>query len=207
MATIIPIQVVYCGRCSLPAEYCEFNTAVTDKSGKLFAECKEWLIKNHEDLYNRLYGSPDTDDLAKELDKKAAVSTASDTTTTADDSNEQTPAASAPPKGKKGQKQPQPIQIKRVDRNKRKTTTTIENIQLYPSIDMKKLAKSIANKFACGASVSKNASGQEEIVVQGDVGMDVVPLILAAGGGQVSESQCVFVDGSKKSKKSAEEQQ
>lgn len=32
----------------------------------------------------------------------------------------------------------------------------------------------MASKFATGASVSKTAAGEEEIVIQGDVGDDVV---------------------------------
>lgn len=34
----------------------------------------------------------------------------------------------------------------------------------------------MASKFATGASVSKTAAGEEEIVIQGDVGDDVVSL-------------------------------
>ncbi len=48
---------------------------------------------------------------------------------------------------------------------------------------MKKAAKMMASKFATGASVSKNAAGEDEIVVQGDVGDEVVRRATAKGWG------------------------
>lgn len=38
---------------------------------------------------------------------------------------------------------------------------------------MKDAAKKIGKQFACGSSVSKAASGAEEVVIQGDVLMDL----------------------------------
>lgn len=38
-----PVKVLYCGVCSLPAEYCEF--------GPDFEKCKPWLIQNATGLY------------------------------------------------------------------------------------------------------------------------------------------------------------
>ncbi|CAM9598566.1 unnamed protein product, partial [Choristocarpus tenellus] len=40
-------------------------------------------------------------------------------------------------------------------------------------VKLKDAAKKIGRQFACGSSVSKAASGAEEIVVQGDVLMDL----------------------------------
>ena len=42
---------------------------------------------------------------------------------------------------------------------------------------MKKAAKQFAGKFACGCSVSKAASGIDEIIIQGDFVDDVYDLI------------------------------
>lgn len=41
---------------------------------------------------------------------------------------------------------------------------------------MKKAAKFLAQKFATGASVSKNPQGYDEIVIQGDVTEEVVSM-------------------------------
>ena len=44
-------------------------------------------------------------------------------------------------------------------------------------VDLKKAAKLFAQKFATGASVTKNPQGLEEIVVQGDVSGEIVEMI------------------------------
>lgn len=44
-------------------------------------------------------------------------------------------------------------------------------------MDLKKAAKLFAQKFATGASVTKNPQGIEEIVVQGDVSGDIAEMI------------------------------
>ena len=44
-------------------------------------------------------------------------------------------------------------------------------------IDLKKAAKQFAQKFATGSSVTKNAQGLDEIVVQGDVSDEVLEMI------------------------------
>lgn len=44
-------------------------------------------------------------------------------------------------------------------------------------VDLKKAAKQFAQKFATGASVTKNTQGQDEIVVQGDVSAEIVEMI------------------------------
>lgn len=44
-------------------------------------------------------------------------------------------------------------------------------------MDLKKAAKQFAQKFATGASVTKNLQGQDEIVVQGDVSAEIVEMI------------------------------
>lgn len=68
------------------------------------------------------------------------------------------------------------VTIKRIERNKRKHVTSIHGLEAF-GVDLKKAAKQFASKFATGASVTKNAQGQDEIVVQGDVGDEVSEMI------------------------------
>lgn len=49
-------------------------------------------------------------------------------------------------------------------------------------VDLKKAAKFLAQKFATGASVTKNAQGLDEIVVQGDVSDEVLELVQSSVG-------------------------
>ena len=62
--------------------------------------------------------------------------------------------------------------IKRVERNKRKYVTEVSGLDHF-GLDLKKVAKEFGKKFATGSSVTKTASGGEEITVQGDVSDDI----------------------------------
>jgi density-regulated protein DRP1 len=73
------------------------------------------------------------------------------------------------------------VTIKRVERTKRKYVTSIHGLEAF-DIDLKKAAKQLAGRFETGASVSKNAQGQDEIVVQGDVSDEVVEMIEKGAG-------------------------
>lgn len=57
-------------------------------------------------------------------------------------------------------------------------------------MDIKKAAKTLANKFARGASVSKTMEGKEEIVVQGDLVDEIEEFVVENFG--VSEDQIVI---------------
>lgn len=47
----------------------------------------------------------------------------------------------------------------------------------HTDIQLKPVAKYFAQRFATGASVTKNAQGQDEIVIQGDVADDILEMI------------------------------
>ena len=64
------------------------------------------------------------------------------------------------------------VYIKRVERNKRKFVTEVSGLEHF-GLDLKKTAKEFGKKFATGSSVTKTASGGEEITVQGDVSDDI----------------------------------
>jgi density-regulated protein DRP1 len=68
------------------------------------------------------------------------------------------------------------VTIKTVDRTKRKRVVHVKNLDCYGA-DLKSVAKSIAQKFATSASVSKSADG-DEIVVGGDVADELRDFIL-----------------------------
>lgn len=156
-----PVQVIYCAVCSFPPEYCEFGSSLT--------RCKEWLSENHPDLYQRYYSE---DALAW---KKGTLSSEAQAKLEEDTAKKEAKAelkADAAMKKKKASK----VTIKRIERNKRKHITAIHGLEAF-DVDLKKAAKQLASKFATGASVTKNAQGQEEIVVQGDVSDDILEMI------------------------------
>jgi density-regulated protein len=49
---------------------------------------------------------------------------------------------------------------------------------------LKKAAKLFAQRFATGGSVTKNAAGIDEIVVQGDVSQEIYDMIVEANEGK-----------------------
>lgn len=153
MAEVVPREIAYCGVCTFPPEYCEF--------GGTFKRCREWLKDNLSELYESLYSE---DALANatstlSIEKEAKLS--------ADLEKKQAKEE------KKLERELQlklstKVTIKRIERNKRKHIISISGLEVF-NIDMKKLAKTFASKFATGATVTKNAEKKEEILVQGDV--------------------------------------
>ena len=57
-------------------------------------------------------------------------------------------------------------------------------VTLGIGVDLKKAAKLFAQRFATGGSVTKNAAGIDEIVVQGDVSQEIYDMIVEANDGK-----------------------
>ncbi|KAH7887242.1 translation initiation factor SUI1 [Phlebopus sp. FC_14] len=163
---IPPVQVLYCQVCTFPPEYCEFGSSLT--------RCKEWLQEAHPQLYDKYYSDEALQSklgtislkAQAELEKNAAKKEAK---------------AEAKADAALKKKMASQVTIKRMERNKRKHVTAIHGLEAF-DIELKKAAKFLAQKFATGASVTKNAQGQDEIVVQGDVSDDVLELIESGAG-------------------------
>lgn len=89
------------------------------------------------------------------------------------------------------------VQIKRVERNKRKFVTVVSGLEAH-GLDLKKVAKDLGKKFATGSSVTKSAAGAEEITVQGDVGDDLYDWLVEIHGKDVPEDNIEIVEDKKK---------
>lgn len=149
--------VTYCGVCTLPPEYCEF--------GGTFKRCKEWLEKSEPQLYQKLYSDESLEQATSSLslEKQEEI-----------DRKIQKQQAKEENKAERElqKKLSSKVIIKRIERSKRKHVIAIFGLEVF-NIDLKKLAKTFASKFATGASVTKSAEGKDEIVIQGDVGDEV----------------------------------
>jgi density-regulated protein DRP1 len=95
------------------------------------------------------------------------------------------------------------VQIKRVERNKRKHVSVVTGLEVY-GLENKKVAKELGKKFATGSSVTKSAAGIEEITVQGDVSEEIKEWLLEIHGKQISESNIEIIEDKKKKKGAAE---
>ncbi|KAJ8082700.1 Translation machinery-associated protein 22 [Marasmius tenuissimus] len=156
-----PVQVLYCGVCTFPPEYCEFGSSLK--------RCKTWLEENHPSMFEKYYSDEALQNKLGTLSVEAQQKLEKDTA-----KKEAKAEAKADAALKK--KMASPITIKRIERNKRKHVTAIHGLEAF-DIDLKKAAKQFASKFATGASVTKNPQGQDEIVIQGDVSDEVLEMI------------------------------
>ncbi|MDI1491330.1 MAG: Translation machinery-associated protein 22 [Ramalina farinacea] len=155
-------HVVYCGVCSLPPEYCEF--------GGTAKKCKEWLEKKHPDMHEKLYS---------EEAIEASLSTLSlDARKRAEKDSAKKEAKAAAAEARDAERKAEAmVYIKRVERNKRKYVTAVSGLEEHGH-DLKKVAKDWGKKFATGSSVTKTASGTDEIVVQGDNSDDIFDIVV-----------------------------
>ncbi|ANZ73641.1 BA75_00411T0 [Komagataella pastoris] len=159
---IAPKEVIYCEVCSFPPEYCEF--------GGTFNKCKAWLEEEHPQLFQSLYSADAlaaaTSSLSLEKEEKISQ-----------DLQKKRRKEEKKQERELQQKLASKVLIKKIARTKRKQVIAISGLEVF-NIDMKKLAKTFASKFATGASVTKNLEKKDEIIIQGDVGDEVEQYIL-----------------------------
>ncbi|PYH44787.1 putative RNA binding protein Tma22 [Aspergillus saccharolyticus JOP 1030-1] len=175
-------HVLYCEVCTLPAEYCEF--------GGTAKKCEEWLKDTHPDAYQQLYSEEALNSKLSSLSVSAQERAAKDA------AKKEAKAAAAEARDAE-RKAASKVQIKRVERNKRKHVTVITGLDIY-GLENKKLAKELGKKFATGSSMTRSAGGTEEITVQGDVSEDVKEWLLEFYGKEIPEANIELIEDKKK---------
>ncbi|CAL1544483.1 unnamed protein product, partial [Lymnaea stagnalis] len=139
-----------------------------------YEKCKAWLEKNVPDEFEKL-----------KVDKGATVAAAgggggggveddgsADTKEEGEEKKKrQTRGGKAIMKAKK-KIEPQGVKLWTQTRGKKKKVTIIVGLASY-EIDLKEASKFFAGKFSCGSSIS----GDDEIVVQGDVKDDLFDIL------------------------------
>ncbi|EIW61413.1 density-regulated protein DRP1 [Trametes versicolor FP-101664 SS1] len=183
-----PQEVLYCQVCSFPVEYCEFGSSLT--------RCKEWLQKEDQALYDRFYSE-------EALQAKIGTLSLEAQTKLEKDTAKKEAKAEAKAETALKKKMASQVTIKRIERNKRKHVTAIHGLENF-DVDLKKAAKFFAQKFATGASVTKNPQGLDEIVVQGDVSGEIVEMIEDGVGLLKGVPKDNVVEVEEKSKKKGE---
>eukprot|EP00163_Fabomonas_tropica_P030448 TRINITY_DN6870_c0_g1_i1.p1 TRINITY_DN6870_c0_g1~~TRINITY_DN6870_c0_g1_i1.p1 ORF type:complete len:174 (-),score=63.50 TRINITY_DN6870_c0_g1_i1:131-652(-) len=146
-----PVEVLYCGVCKMPPEYCEFDT-------KKFKKCQPWIEANCPEVYPELFGKG----------KEAADAVEG---VVIDDSQTEAAASDAKggKKGKKGKAKGPQVILSRIQRNKRKFVTVVKGLDTF-DVKLAEASKVFSKKFSCGASVVKGAPGvPDQIDIQGDV--------------------------------------
>jgi density-regulated protein DRP1 len=147
-----------------PQQYCEFGGSIK--------KCREWLESNHPDLVPTIY---DTEAVAAAMsnlsvDAKAKAEKAER------DMHKKALKEEARAEREMAKRLASPVTLKRVERTKRKHVIVVTGLEAF-GLDLKKVARDLGKKFACGSSVTKNPAGGEEIVVQGDLSDDILEYI------------------------------
>jgi len=156
-----PLQVSYCGICSFPLEYCEFGSSLS--------RCKEWLKAEQPDQFDKFYSD-------EALQAKIGTLSLEAQTKLEKEAMKKEAKADAKADAALKKKLASQVTIRRIERTKRKHVTAIHGLEAF-FIDLKKAAKQLAGRFATGASVTKNAQGFDEIVVQGDVSEEIMEML------------------------------
>lgn len=143
-----PLQVLYCGNCSLPIEYCEYHPQ--------YDKCKQWLERN----------------LPDEFEKVVKLSGGGSEEDGGEEKKRQKRGGKGIVKAKKKEDGPKQVCISRAPRGKKKSVTVVTGLNSF-NIDLKVASKFFGTKFACGSSVT----GDDEIVIQGDVKDELLSVI------------------------------
>jgi len=183
---IVPVKVLYCAVCALPAEYCEF--------GPNFEKCKPWLLENCPELYPALSQKPEIGDVdEKESEEKSGSSKRGGKGIVKPEKADGEPLIMPGGKVKKPEKPK--IHISRIQRNKKKHVTVVIGMEKF-GIKLSDASKVFAKKFSCGSSVVKGTNGEDEIDVQGDIIDDMIDFLEEKFN--ISEDSIVRDDKAKK---------
>lgn len=164
----------------MPPEYCEFGPS----PAKCFAE--------HPELHE---GEEAPAPSAKEVRKAAAEKEAAEASAAAAAAAAAAPgAAAAPAKGRK--KQSKEVVMTVAQRNKRKCITTVAGLDLF-DVSLPEVSKLFSKRFACGSTVTKNASLKDVVEVQGDVPAEIAEILVQKYG--VPQELVFVVRGKEKS--------
>ena len=170
-ALAVQISKEMCKHCKNPKEYCEF------------AQCVESFAKKTSEL--KVEGSDEAKEETKEEETK----------------EEETGKEEKQKPGKKKKEKKKQIVITLTSRNKRKMITNVSGFEHFKEKfgdpqQMKDLSKALGKKFACGCSITKGATLQDEVDLQGEFGDQVGEILVEKYG--FKEDDVVVVDKSKK---------
>ena len=150
--------------CGLPPEFCEFGPT----PAKCFAEHPEL----HEGQEPPAPSAKEAAAAQKQQQEAAEAAQGKPADAAAPTTAEAAPAA-APSKGKKTKKE---VVMTVTQRNKRKCITSIAGMDLF-DVKLPEISKMFSKRFACGSTVTKNASNASVVEVQGDVATEVADIL------------------------------
>eukprot|EP00802_Teleaulax_amphioxeia_P020250 Tamp_20524.p1 GENE.Tamp_20524~~Tamp_20524.p1 ORF type:complete len:222 (+),score=72.12 Tamp_20524:74-667(+) len=165
-----PIQVLYCGACTNPPEYCAWTGA---KVGVVDDACKAWLLANAPEMATKFGYAGGEAAAGGEGEGEGAK-------------------AAGGGGGKKKKEGVKEVLVSSKQRQKKKFVCTVRGLETF-GVKLPDACKVFKKKFSTGASVTETPDQKEEIEIQGDVKDDVVPLIVKEWG--IAMSDIFFLEG------------
>jgi len=154
------VTVEYCGECSMPFEYCEYAPNQE--------KCKKWLEKNMPEMFSKLSTAEGSEGAGKEGESKDGDVKEGE----GKESKRQTRGGKKGGSKKKDKSDNEPaIKLASCSRGRR-TTTLVFGLSTC-GIKLKDASKFFASKFAASASIT----GDDEILIQGDVKDDLFDIL------------------------------
>ena len=148
-----PLSVAYCPHCSMPPEYCQYGPHFKDKClPHMQNTMTEEALARALGQVSLAGGIPEVGGGKKSriVSKEAAVMETK-------------------------------VVIARVQRQKKKFVTSVLGLDTVPVLKgkLEDAAKFFKKKFSCGASVGETPSGALEVIIQGDVSLELPERIIA----------------------------
>ncbi|ELR19102.1 eukaryotic translation initiation factor SUI1 family protein [Acanthamoeba castellanii str. Neff] len=169
-------EVLYCGVCGLPAEYCEF--------GPDFNRCKPWLIEHCPEIYPSLIKKE-----GEEGEEKEGEGEEEEKKKSKRGGKGVVKADKGPQKGGKDAE----LTITTSQKKGKKIVTTVSGLKGY-GVNLKDAASVFKKKFASGASVTKEG----DVDIQGDLSREVKQLIVENAEWNIPRKSIKIVESTKK---------
>jgi density-regulated protein len=166
-----PVKVNYSPISGLPAEFCEFSAT--------FEKELPWIKENSPEVLSESQLAKAMGEVSLEGGgEKEKASEDGEDGEDAPKKKKEKNKIGAKIANKSEEEQKTKVIIARIQRQKRKFVTAVAGLETIPGLKIKDAAKLFGKKFASGSAVSDTASGAKEVVIQGDVNFDLVPLII-----------------------------
>jgi len=185
-------SVPYCEVCSLPFEFCEWNTLGSS------TKCQESFQANWQTHFPDVEGEEALTALITQLGLDGGDDASKRAQKGAKKGAAAADGGDAQPQSKKDKKKQEPAEIiiELNNRNKKKHITTVRGLEKF-EVDTTAAAKLFGKRFACGSALKKGQNGQpDQIEIQGSY-RDELPAVLVDKLKMSMDDIVVMIDGKK----------
>lgn len=189
---LISLIVEYCPYCTMPFEYCEYGPCYEER-------CLPYLQQNHPEILSPIGGTVMTTTMATTINESNNLNNEINNLKISDESNgnenenegegegnegddnenEKKKKKRGGPKLKKVIELETKVILTKVQRQKRKYVTVVAGLESVPNLKIKDATKLFGKRFSSGASINEGQNGVKEVVIQGDVLLELPSLLIS----------------------------